>query len=486
MPSSMPPSPLVTSALGLELGAFATVRAAIAAGIADARAAFELTLRSPSSEWGFLVLAGIEPLVDALERLRPRSDELDWLGSTGLIDPATRRRLAEWRFTCDIDAVPEGSVVFADEAVLTVEGPFWQAQLVGGLVQSAIGEATAVATRFARLRLASGGCDVVEDGAAVALRLGGMPLLARAAFVGGAVATTSALAARRYGIPAVALDPVRFDAAVGDFERAARAWLAAAWGACVFRLDPGRADRDLPRLALVAREQARDPASGWEAGSLVLEIPGGDRLGVARAAARVFLEQGAPAPRLLFTGDVDERLALELRADLPLDKAFALSASAVAAARPLARYELVALEEAGAWSPRLPPLDGAWSSTDPGRKLLVRYVDAEGHPVADVAHALSERMPRAQGGRYRDRATGVMARLTAASGAPLRTSVLRAGKRSSPLEPAAVTRARAAQAVQGLADAHRQIAAPVRYPVGTSPSLAELKDELLARRAAEG
>jgi nicotinate phosphoribosyltransferase len=486
MPSSMPPSPLVTSALGLELGAFATVRAAIAAGVADARAAFELTIASPSPEWGFLVLAGIEPLVDALERLRPRADEIDWLASMGLIDAATRRRLAESRFTCDVDAVPEGSVVFPEEAVLTVEGPFWQAQLVGGLVESAVGDATVVATRFARMRIASGGCDVVEDGAAVAHRLGGMPLLARAAYVGGAVATTSALAARRYGIPVVALDAVRFDMAVGDFERAARAWMAAASGPCVFRLDPARALGELARLALVAREHARDPALGWEAGTLVLEIPGGDRVGLARAAMRAFADHGAPAPRLLFTGGVDERLALELRADLPVDKAFALSACATATPFPLARYELVALEEAGAWSPRLPPPSDAGPSTDPGRKLLVRYVDAKGRPVADVAHAMSERMQRAQGGRYRDRATGAMARLAAAAGAPLRTNVLRAGKRSASVEPAAATRTRSAQAVHALADSQRRVASPVRYPVGTSPSLEELKDELVARASAEG
>src|ERR1700722_10253895 len=112
MPALPPPPPLVTSALGLGLEAFVAVRAAMQAGIADARAAFELTLEAPSSDWGFLVLAGLEPLVDALERFKARPDEADWLESVGAIDARTRKRLVEARFACDVDAPPEGSVVF--------------------------------------------------------------------------------------------------------------------------------------------------------------------------------------------------------------------------------------------------------------------------------------------------------------------------------------------------------------------------------------
>ncbi|HTQ48509.1 MAG TPA: hypothetical protein VMI75_37390, partial [Polyangiaceae bacterium] len=333
MPPSVPPAPLLTSVLGLGVESFATVRAAIALGIADARAAFELTLH-PGEHHGFMVLAGVEPLVDALERLRARVDELDWLESVGAIDKPARRRLAETRFVCDVDAVAEGSVVFGGEAVLVVEGPYWQAQLVGGLALAALTDATLVATRFARLALASReAVELVERGSATAHRLGGAPLLARAAYIGGATATTSALAGRRYGIP------------VSDMSGAA------------------------------------------------------ERIALARGTARV-------VPR----EELDERGALELRAtrgDPDGDEGNGRRLAAVAAegapgggAR--ASYDLASIEDDGSWSPRMRVGADARSSSDPGRKLLVRYFDREGSPIADVAHAMNERMLRATGGRYVD------------------------------------------------------------------------------------
>jgi nicotinate phosphoribosyltransferase len=476
MPAMPPPSPLITSALGLGLEAFIAVRAATHAGIADVRAAFELTLVAPSSDWGFLVLAGLEPLVDALERLKARVDELEWLESVGAIDARTRKRLGEARFACDLDAPPEGSVVFPGEAVLTVEGPYWQAQLVGGLILGAIAEASLVATRFARMRIAAGGADVLERGAASVHRLGGVPTLARAAYVGGARATTSALAARRYRIPVVATQPAQLDSAFGGEDRAIRAWLASCEGDCVLRLDATRASTVLPRLVANVRERMSRGDS-----RIAIELPSGDRAGLARAIARAFAAGGLPPPPVVISGDVDERLALELRDVAIPVRAFILAAEAVPGAARLARYDLVAIEDGGSWAPRLRLGRDGESSSDPGRKLLVRYADASGRPVADVSHAMSERLLRATGGRYVDRATGLGGKLAATASAPMRTAIMRAGKRASTSEPAEVLRERASSAVAALDEGHRRIVSPARYPVGITPSLAALKAEMLAK-----
>ncbi len=475
MPALPPPPPLITSALGLGLEAFVAVRAAMQGGMADARAAFELTLDAPSRDWGFLVLAGLEPLVDALERFKARVDEADWLESIGAIDARTRKRLVEARFACDVDAAPEGSVVFPGEGVLTVEGPYWQAQLVGALILGAIAEATFVATRFARMRIAADGPDVFERGAASAHRLGGVPTLARAAYVGGARATSSALAGRRYRIPVVAAQPAQLDAAAGSEDRAIRMWLASCDTDCVLRLDATRAHALLPRLVANLRDRAIGDRR------ISIELPSGDRAGLARAVARAFAEGGLHAPPVVISGDVDERLALELR-DAPMSvRAYVLPAEAVEGTSRMARYDLVSIEDGGSWAPRLRLGHDGESSSDPGRKLLVRYVDPSGRPVADVSHATSERMLRAAGGRYVDRVTGLSGKLAATGSTPMRAAVMRAGKRASTAEPAEALRDRAINAIATLDEGFRRIVSPARYPVGITPSLATLKAEMLAK-----
>jgi nicotinate phosphoribosyltransferase len=476
MPALPPPPPLITSALGLGLEAFVSVRAAMQAGIADARAAFELTLEAPSRDWGFLVFAGLEPLVDALERFKARVDEAEWLESVGAIDARTRKRLVEARFACDVDAPPEGSVVFPGEAVLTVEGPYWQAQLVGGLVLGAIAGASMVATRFARVRIAGDGAEVFERGIASAHRLGGVPTLARAADVGGARATSSALAARRYGVPVFAAQPAQLEAAAGSEDRAIRMWLASSERECVLRLDASRAAAVLPRLVANVRDRT---AAGDK--RIAVELPSGDRAGLARAVARAFSSAGLPPPSIVVSGDVDERLVLELRnADTPVST-FILAADVEPGASSLARYDLVCIEDGGAWSPRLRLGRDGESSSDPGRKLLVRYSDPSGRPVADVSHAMSERLLRASGGRYVDRATGLGGKLAAAASVPMRTAIMRAGKRASTAEPADAVRDRAINAVATLDEGFRRTVSPARYPVGITPSLATLKADLLSK-----
>lgn len=469
--SSIPPPPLTTSALGLGLDAFVTVRAAIAANVADSRAAFELSLNPRLTDWGFLVLAGIEPLLAALERLRVRPEEIDWLESIGAIDEATSARLTDARFVCDIDIAPEGSVVFAGEPIVSVEGPYWQAQLVGGLVEAAITDSTLVATHFARMHLAAGSSvSLVESGSATAHRMGGAPLLARAAFIGGAMATTSALAGRRYGIPVLSTQPSSFELALPDADSSLRAWLRAGADKGILRLPPAASPRSALRAiaAAVRSAQIAEP--------IAIELGDEDRLSVAREAIRVFREGGLPIPRVFVSG-LNERSAVELRsADAPIHGVLLAGDAPVVGAR-VAQYELVAIEERERWVPRASPRQTAVA---PGRKLVLRYFDAQERPVADVAHLPNERLLHAQGGSFVDARTARTLRLSAASGAPLRAGAMRGGKRVSPPEALLALRERAARSVASLSEGCKRMSTPMAYPFGISPQLAALRQELLS------
>jgi len=474
MASNAPPSILPTSALGIGIEAFVAARAAVAGGFADARATFEYSLASPGEDYGFMLLAGLEPLLDALERFKVKNDELAWLESVSAIDVATRRRLAEGRFACDVDAAPEGSVVFPDEPLLVVEGPYWQAQLVGGLVESALGEATLAATKIARAVLAADGAAIYESSAANARRLGGAPLIARAAYIAGAYATTSALAGKRYGIPVHAVEPARF-ARAASHDAALAAWLDASPEGATVRLDPRRPAESIATLVGVLVERERERS--WGDARIGIEVPATDAVELARDAVAAFEEAGLREPAVLAAG-ADERAILELRRTGAPIAGYCVSSHVAADVGALARYALAAIEEDGAWSPRIELASRADRTTDPGRKLLVRYFDADQRPVADVAHLANERLQRPKDGRYVDRASGVATPLAAATSSPLLSGVMRAGKRVAAPESARVIRQRAQKALAALPPRHRRLVRPARFPVGVTSALAALRVEL--------
>lgn len=474
MAAPAPPSIIPTSALGLGVEAFVAVRASVVAGIADARATFEYSLAAPAADHGFLVFAGLEPLLDALERFRAKPDELAWLESIGAIDAPTRRRLADTRFACDVDAAPEGSVVFADEPLLIVEGPFWQAQLVGALVEAALGDATLAATRVARAVLAADGAAIIETSAASARRLGGAPLLARAAYIGGASATTSALAGRRYGVPVRPVQPARIGRAAGDERALFGAWLLASPRDAVLRLDPRAPRESLARV--VEAVQSYRGASEWDETPVAVVVTAIDAPELARDVVVAFEEAGLRAPEIVVDDARDEHAIAELRRQSAPMGAFCVTTNVATSADALATYALVAREEDGAWSPRAQPT----RATDPGRKMVMRYFDADERPVADVAHLASERIVR-RDGRFVDRVTGGQVTLRAATSAPLLASVMRAGKRTAPVEAARAIRQRAQKALAALAPRFRRLASPARYPVGTTTSLAALRAELASK-----
>jgi nicotinate phosphoribosyltransferase len=490
MPTAPPPSLLPTSALALGVDAFVGVRAAVAGKVADLRAAFEYTLAAPSRDTAFFVFAGLDPLLESLERFRPKADELNWLESIGALHAASRRRLAESRFGCDVHAPPEGTIVFPGEALITIEGPYWQGQLVRGLVEAALGESTLTATKMARCSLAAGGAQILETGSAGLHRLGGSPLLARAAFVGGAHATTNALAARRFGIPVRALQPGVALQAYPQQTMAYEAWLAAAPVGATLRIDGRAARASLERAVAAVRQRGK--AESWDDGRVAVEIAWGDRAEMAAEVRRAFASLGLAEPFVVASrggrgegAEMDEHWISSLASRTAAIGAFAVSARTDQDPAALARYDLVAIEEEGAWSPRVRVGETALATGDPGRKVLLRFSDAEGRPVADIAHLTNERLLRPRDGRYVERDTGFPARLQGATtSAPLHETVMRAGKRVAAPESATAIRERVEHGIALLPERYKRLRDPVPFPVGLTNALAALKAELVGQRTA--
>src|SRR5579863_8650887 len=164
-------------------------------------AVFEFFVRNLPPRRGFLVAAGLEQALDYLETLRFSAAEIDWLKSTGRFGQNLLDYLAEFRFTGDVHAMPEGTVFFANEPTLRITAPLPQAQFVESRLINILHFQTLIAAKAARVVLAAPGKLLVDFGMRRAHGAEAGLLAARAAYIAGFDGTATLLAEKLYGIP---------------------------------------------------------------------------------------------------------------------------------------------------------------------------------------------------------------------------------------------------------------------------------------------
>jgi nicotinate phosphoribosyltransferase len=176
-------------------------------GMAERKAVFHLGFRRAPFRSGFAIACGLARAVEFLQRLQFTDSDLAYLatleGNDGrrLLEPAFLNYLRDLRFTCDVDAMPEGTAVFGHEPMLRVRGPIIQGQLLETPLLNFLNFETLIATKAARICLAAKGDPVIEFGLRRAQGIDGALTASRAAFVGGCAGTSNVLAGKIYGIP---------------------------------------------------------------------------------------------------------------------------------------------------------------------------------------------------------------------------------------------------------------------------------------------
>ncbi|MDJ0660649.1 MAG: nicotinate phosphoribosyltransferase [Crocosphaera sp.] len=169
-------------------------------GIAEKRASFELFVRSLPDNFGYLIAMGLAQGLQYLENLSFTPEQIDYLRNIGIFDhvnPNFWSLLENQGFTGDVWAVPEGTAIFANEPLLRVEAPLWQAQIVETYLLNTINYQTLIATRAARMRdMAGEKAILLEFGTRRAFSPQGAIWAARAALAAGFDATSNVLAAK--------------------------------------------------------------------------------------------------------------------------------------------------------------------------------------------------------------------------------------------------------------------------------------------------
>jgi nicotinate phosphoribosyltransferase len=342
----------------------------------EATATFELMVRSLPARRNFLVAAGLDQALDFLENFTFSSDEIAYLRGLPAFRTVSARffeYLRDFRFRCDVWAIPEGTVVFAGEPLLRVTGPIAEAQIVETAMLALINFQTMIASKAARVCRAAEGRPIIEFGSRRAHGVESGVLAARAAYLAGAAGTSNTFAGQRFGVPVFGTQAHSWimaheneDDAFAEFVRifgsdttllvdtydvraAVTRLIAKGIKPRAIRLDSG----DLAADSIWAREKM--DAAGWK-------------------------DVG-----IFASGDLDEDRIAKLLAEGAKIDAFgvgtALSTSSDAPALGVI-YKLVEVDRDS--QVRLPAKFSEAKITYPGRKQVFRSVDSDGKFSGDV------------------------------------------------------------------------------------------------------
>ena len=369
------------SLLLTDLYELSMLEAYAAHGMAD-MAVFELFVRKLPAGRGFLIAAGLEQAVAFLERLHFTADELAWLKASESFAPAFVDGLADLRFTGDLDAMPEGTVFFADEPILRVTAPLPQAQFVETRVINLIHFQTIIASKAVRMVLAAQGAQLVDFGLRRAHGAEAGLIAARASYLAGFDGTATVLAGREFGIPVVGTMAHSFVQAHDDEATAFECFARVRPAALTLLIDTYDTERG---AALVGRLAPRLAAEGISVSAVRLDS--GDLAAHAHAVRGILDAAGLQSIRILASGSLDEdKLAALTQAGAPID-GFGIGTSLTTSSDAPALDCAYKLQE---YAGRARRKRSEGKATWPGRKQVYRRYHTDGTIAGDVVALLDE------------------------------------------------------------------------------------------------
>lgn len=371
-------------------------------------AVFELFVRKLRPGRNFLVAAGIEPLVEFLEQARFSADEIDWLRASGRFSVEFLDWLADWRFTGDVEAMPEGTIFFPNEPVVRITAPLPQAQLIESRLINLLHLQILIASKAVRSVLVAPGKTLVDFGLRRAHGAEAGVLAARSAWLTGFSGTATVLAGQRYGIPLYGTMAHSYIQAHDDEMEAFRDFARAQPGNVVLLIDTYDTEAAARKVVALAKEL--EPEGIRIQG---VRIDSGDLGELARRVRRILDEGGLQHTIVFASGDLDEYRVRELLAQgAPIDGFGIGTKLDTSADVPYLDCAYKLEEYAG--KPRRKRSAG--KATWPGRKQVWRRYDAQGRMAGDVVGLVHEvhdgeplLVPLMRGGRRLDTLAGLRA-----------------------------------------------------------------------------
>lgn len=378
-------SPLLTDLYQLTM-AYGYFRA----GRVDDQAVFHLFFRKLPFEGGYAIAAGLEPVLDFIRDFHFDSDSVAYLGTltnrdgSALFDADFLAYLATLRLRVDVDAMPEGTLVFANEPMLRVTGSLIEAQLLETTLLNLINFQTLIATKAARVCQAAAGEPVLELGLRRAQGVDGALAASRAAYIGGCVGTSNVLAGKQFGIPVRGTHAHSWVMSFDSEQEAFEAYAQAMPKNCIFLVDTyDTLDGVRNAIGVALTMQSRGEHM------LGIRLDSGDLSWLSIEARKLLDAAGLTDAVIVASNDLDEHLIESLRHQGAAISVWGVGTKLVTAYDQPALggvYKLSMISRAGrGFEPRIKVSEQAAKISNPGRQQVRRF-SRDGKLVADAIY----------------------------------------------------------------------------------------------------
>lgn len=359
-------------------------------GMAEDIAYFDMFFRKIPDGGGFAIMAGIEQLVSYMQNLKFTDEDIEFLRGKGEFSEGFLEYLKNFKFECDVWAVPEGTPVFPYEPLITVRGPMIQAQMMETFLLLTINHQTLIATKTNRIVRAAKERGVMEFGSRRAQGASAAVLGARAAYIGGAVGTACTIADEIYGIPAMGTMAhswvQSFSSEIEAFEKFADLFP----NNCVLLIDTYDVLKSgLPNAIKVFKE--KKPAK------MGIRIDSGDITYLSKKCRKILDAEGLQDCKIVASNSFDEYVIRSIMDEGACVDSFGVGERLITAeSNPVfgGVYKLSAIEKNGEIVPKIKVSENTEKITNPGYKKVYRIFDRDTHKaLGDVITLADDRIP---------------------------------------------------------------------------------------------
>lgn len=359
-------------------------------GKADQEAVFNLFFRKHPFNGGFTMAAGLEYLIDYCQNFKFQKEDLNYLAGLNRKDGSPMFEtefldyLSKMKFSCDIDAVEEGTVVFPNTPLVRVRGPLIQCQLLETPLLNIINFQTLIATKAARINLATQGEPIMEFGLRRAQGIDGALAASRASYIGGCTSTSNVLAGKLFGIPVSGTHAhswiMSFETELEAFEAYAEAFP----DNCIFLVDTYdtiNGVKNAIKVGQILRSKGKE--------LIGVRIDSGDLAYFSNKARELLDEAGFPDAKIVGSNDLDEHIISSLKSQEASINVWGVGTKLVTAFdQPAlgAVYKLSAIKsESGTWEPKIKLSQQSIKINIPGIHNVRRFY-SNGKAVADMIY----------------------------------------------------------------------------------------------------